>query len=390
MGRLFDPGPRLATADGVAFTFSLTDGGPAHRVLGRWQRSPVGFAGRVWLLGAVLWLPLAVATALEGTLGGGRGSFAEDWAVHLHLLVGLPLLLLAEPLVGRRLTMACADLEHVGLLSAEGAEAYERARRRAERLRDSVAAEVLLLAAAVALSWVELALGAHGWLRAPSGELSLAGWLHVAAGAPLHRFVGLRWFWRLLIWTVFLRGVSRADLRLLPAHPDGAAGLGELANAHLPFALVILAFGIDLAGGLTSQRLLMGGSVQDHARTALGFALLMPLPFLGPLTVFTLPLLQARRRWRVEYAATAADFVRRFHTRWLGPGATTLELESGATCAHIDMVSSFRVTEETRLAPFGRRHYLVLMFAGLIPMILFYMQEVPLFEILKGLNALAG
>jgi hypothetical protein len=55
-------------------------------------------------------------------------------------------------------------------------------------------------------------------------------WL-AAVSLPIFQFILLRWYVRFFIWFQFLWRISKLDLRLLPAHPDRAGGLGFLGAA---------------------------------------------------------------------------------------------------------------------------------------------------------------
>ena len=103
------------------------------------------------------------------------------------------------------------------------------------RLRNSVAAELLLLAlvyiVGVGFVWrTQVALDLPSWYGVPAGwEIAaIAGRLvaRPASVCPLFQFLLLRWYFRLFVWARFLWKVSRIDLQFLPANPDRSGGLG--------------------------------------------------------------------------------------------------------------------------------------------------------------------
>src|SRR5690242_8866326 len=87
--------------------FSLVLGGPLYQLLVRSRLSTptLQLMGRriaVFIL--VTWVPPAVLSAIQGTfLRGAAVPFLYDLSVHVKFLVSLPLLLLAEVIVHRRL-----------------------------------------------------------------------------------------------------------------------------------------------------------------------------------------------------------------------------------------------------------------------------------------------
>ncbi len=110
------------------------------------------------------------------------------------------------------------------------------------RLRNSLAAELLLVVAIYGLGFQfrdYIAVDASTWAAGPAAgsgsgfaNLSLAGWWNALVSVPLFQFLLLRWYFRLFIWARFLWQVSRFDLKLLPAHPDGVGGLGFLDHCR--------------------------------------------------------------------------------------------------------------------------------------------------------------
>src|SRR6185436_8031185 len=119
------------------------------------------------------------------------------------------------------------------------------------RLRNSVVIEVALLVGAVTLGDViwrgATALRVDTWY-ANSEHLTLAGWWYAFISLNVFRFVLLRWYFRLILWYLFLWRVARLPLRLNALHPDGAAGLGFLAGSASALLPVLLAHTITLAG----------------------------------------------------------------------------------------------------------------------------------------------
>ena len=99
-------------------------------------------------------------------------------------------------------------------------------------LRDSLHLEIAVLAIALTLVvTLHLSLAIQSfpaWHHIESGGTlvsSPAGWWNTLVSVPVLLVLLLGWLWRLILWTRFLWLMSRLDLRLIPAHPDGSAGL---------------------------------------------------------------------------------------------------------------------------------------------------------------------
>ena len=90
--------------------FSLVLGGPLYQL---WRRT--GLAGdalqfpnrRVIVWATIAWLPLLLLSVAQGFAWGDRVAmpFLYDVDIHLRLLVALPLLILAEPVVHQRMRL---------------------------------------------------------------------------------------------------------------------------------------------------------------------------------------------------------------------------------------------------------------------------------------------
>ena len=164
--------------------------------------------------------------------------FLKDVEVHVRLLLALPLLVLAELVVHQRMRPVVRQFVERGLIADAARAQFDAAIASAMRLRNSIAAEVLMIAfvygVGVGFIWrTQVALDVASWYGvAATGRLqpSLAGWWFGCVSLPLFQFLLLRWYFRLFVWARFLWQVSRIELRLVPTHPDRCGGLGFLAE----------------------------------------------------------------------------------------------------------------------------------------------------------------
>jgi hypothetical protein len=236
--------------------FSVVVGGPLFQALRRAGLSGDGLQlvrRRIVVLAALAWLPLFVLSAIDGKAWGAAVAvpFLRDIDAHLRFLIALPLLIVAEIVVHRRMRPVVTQFVTLGLVPDSVRERFDDAIRRAMRLRNSVVAEVLLLALVYGVGILVLwryyvALGAATWYAAPAGDgrqLHLAGWWYFLVSLPLFQFLLLRWYLRIFIWARFLWHVSRIDVAYAPAHPDRTGGLGVLSRIGYAFAPLLIARG---------------------------------------------------------------------------------------------------------------------------------------------------
>lgn len=382
--------------------FSLVLGGPLYQLLRRAHLSDDALTmvrRRVVVIGLLTWLPLLVLSALEGRLFGGDGlvPFLYDVEAHIRFLVAMPLLIVAELVVHRRLRPLLLQFLERDLIPESGMPRFDSAIAAAFRLRNSVFAEVFLIALVYGvgiLVWDQyMALDVATWYATPSDDgakLSLAGVWYRFVSLPLFQFLFLRWYFRLAVWIRFLWHVSRIPLRVVPTHPDGVGGLGFLSNTVYAFAMLAVAHGALLAGPLANHILFAGAALMQYKAevgVVVGFLLCVVL---GPLLLFAPQLAQAKRIGLREYGTLSQRYVREFDTKWLRGGAASDEPLVGSADIQslADLAGSFEIVRTMRAVPITRQAVLGLAIATLAPLVPLLLTMMPLEDLLKQLFAL--
>ena len=380
--------------------FSLVLGGPLFQLLCRAHLANDAMQllrQRVIVIVLVTWLPLVVLAALERHLvGGGAGlALLMDVEVHSRLLVALPLLVIAEMVVHRRMRLLVRQFLERQLIPEKAMPQFEAAIAAAFRLRNSVFAELLLIAlvygVGILVVWRHfLALHTATWYATPAADgslLSLAGLWYGFVSLPVFQFLLFRWYFRLLVWSRFLWQVSRIELSLMPTHPDRLGGLGFLSNTVYAFAVLAVAHGALLAGLLADRIFFLGATLpQFKAEIAvlLGFLL---CAILAPLLVFMPQLAAAKRRGLREYGALAGRYVREFDAKWLRGGVPPVEPLVGSSDIQslADLANSYEVLRTMRIVPLSKDAVIRLAVLTLLPLAPLLLTLMPLEEILKKL-----
>lgn len=377
--------------------FSLVRGGLIDRALRRAGLTEP--ASRLALSAAIFalvgWAPLAILAFAQGLAVGAPGMLLHDFQTYARFWVAVPLLVLADGIVGRRLSAALRYLSYAGLVTADSREAVNRAIERVTRLRDSPW-EILVIVFAYLATWAEYEVSTSqlgpAWRTLPAagpGALSLAAWWYLLVGAPIFDILLFRWLWRFALWSLLLLRFSRARLRIAPTHPDAAGGLGPLASAHGSFGVIVLAMGSVLAAGIDNQATRTMRQITDFKIEMLVFVVLAPSIFLAPLAFFAPYLARTRRALLHTYGAKAAGYSSRFEQRWVH-GADPIPLELADISTNADFGASFgRVGKMRAFLFLDQGVWLPLVLAALVPMILVLTRQVPLLEILRKLRALA-
>ena len=263
------PTVRHATdAPGEPGDFSLVLGGPIYQLLRRTRLSDDGLhllQRRILAGSLITWLPLLVLSAWQRTAWSGSVAipFLYDIESHARFLVTLPLLIVAELVVNGRMRGVVRGFLDRGLIADRDRGLFAEAVESAMRLRNSVAAELLLVVIVYAVGSMGrdyIAVDANTW-AVESGQFTAAGWWHAFVSLPIFQFMLIRWYFRLIIWTRFLWHVSRIELQLVPTHPDRAGGLGFLGNVAYAFAPLLLAHGTLLAGLFANRIFFLGAKL---------------------------------------------------------------------------------------------------------------------------------
>lgn len=380
--------------------FSLVLGGPLFQLLCRTHLSGNTlelWRQRILVITFIAWLPLLVLSALEGQALGGRAAvpFFLDVEVHVRFLIALPLLIVAELVVHQRMRLVVRQFLERDLIPQSALPRFDAAIKSAFRLRNSIFAEVLLIAfvyiVGILLVWRHyLALAAATWYAIPSAQgmkLSLAGIWYGYVSLPLFQFLLVRWYYRIFIWMRFLWQVCRIPLSLVPTHPDRVGGLGFLSNAVYAFMPLAVAHGAMLAGPIANRIFYLGATLPEFKVEIAVLVIFLLFLVLGPLLFFSPQLAQAKRAGNREYGALAARYVREFDAKWVRGGARADEplVGSGDIQSLADLANSFEVVRTMQFAPITKDALLRVIAATVAPIVPLVLTMMPLEELLGKL-----
>jgi hypothetical protein len=380
--------------------FSLVLGGPIFQLLRRSRLTDdtLGLARqRIIVISLFCWLPLLVLSVLDSKVLGGTVTvpFLLDLEVHVRFLVAVPFLIVAELVVHQRMRFVVKQFSERNLIPENAMTRFNAAVASVFRLRNSVLAEVLLIAFVyvfgVLIIWRHyVVLDAATWYATPSAsgsKLSFAGMWYGYVSMPIFQFLLCRWYFRIFIWARFLWQVSRIDLSLVPTHPDRVGGLGFLSQTVYAFVPLLLAHGALLAGLLGDRIFHLGATLPSFMIEVLVLVIFLMCVVLGPLLVFTPQLAEAKRMGLREYGTLAERYVRDFDTKWLRGGAPADErlIGSGDIQSLADMGNSFEVVRTMHIVPFTKEAILQLAVVTVAPVAPLLLTMMSLEEILKKL-----
>lgn len=391
--------PVLANADELYFE----RGGPiqrfGQRLATKWG---LGHSVHVRILSflIVTWLPLLIFALIEGRAwtASPREALLLDFATYARFFLAVPLLIVAELIVGPQLRAAGLQFVHGGFIRADDHPAFDRAIASAARWRESPWAEVIILGAALAGAWSFTAEIIYGeglstWRATTritsTGEvLSLTGLWYRLVALPVLLFFWYRWIWRLFVWSRFLWTVSRLNLNLVATHADQAGGLGFLGTAHA--SLGIFAFGLSsvLSAEAAFLMVFQGAPMESFKVPFAALLVIVQLMFLGPLLMFVPLLIRARLTGLREYGLLVDQYNRAFHEKWISNLASAGEplLGSSDIQSLADLGNSFAVIKSMKAIPFSTRVVLQLAVITSLPCLPLILLVVPISTILDILT----
>jgi hypothetical protein len=382
------PGPMGATSNTRdderktdAYDFSLILGGPLYQLFCRAHlcgKVLELLRRRMLVLCGISWLPLLILSGLEGNALGSavRVPFLLDPEVYARFLLALPLLIVAELVIHERMRTVVRQFIERDLIPENIRQKFDAAIASALKLRNSVLAEVLLIAIVyvvdVLVLWRGHTLDVGSWSATiVTGEPhpTLAGWWYRCVSLPVLQFLLLRWYYRLFIWARFLWQVSRLDLKLIATHPDHSAGLGFLTQISYAFGPLLVAQGALVAGMIADRIFYAGAKLPQFRVELVALAVVAVLIVVGPLLVFAPKLGRLKRAALREYGTFAQRYVSEFEQKWLrnGAGAGETPLGSGDIQSLADLGNCFETIRQMRSIPFTPRALVQLAIVTLAP-----------------------
>jgi len=378
--------------------FSLVLGGPLYQL---WRRTKLTGGAlelarrRIVTIAVIAWIPLLILSILDGTAVGNAVTvpFLFDVDAHVRFLVVVPLMIAAELVVHLRTRVVVAQFVAQGLVPDTLRRDFDNVLGNATRLRNSVFAELLLVAlvyvVGIFVVWrYYMVLDVPTWYATPEGgqvRPRLAGWWYFLVSLPFFQFLLLRWYFRLFIWARFLWQTSRLPLAYSPLHPDKVGGIGFLSGFVRAFAPLLLAQGALLAGTLANAIFYEGAVLTNFYVEIVAYTALVVFVIVGPMLVFMPPLAAVKRNGLREYSQFARRYADEFTQKWLRdipPRDETL-VGSADIQSLADLGNSFDSVRSMSVVPVSRATIVQLVVVVLLPLVPLLLTLVSLEELLK-------
>jgi hypothetical protein len=369
----------------------------AQRALGLIPSQGLGLLRRAIFYSLFAWAPLALwAVWTNRALPGEVAEpLLAHYAIHVQLLLALPVLILGEGLAHGITTELVPQFVASGVVPEGEVPRFREIIRDVRRLRNSTG------------PWLVIAVAIVGWLVMPRSivpmhELTWAeeaaharrgfgGWWYVYVARPIFLVFLLAWLWRVVLLAVLLQRIARLDLHLAPLHPDRAGGLSFVQVFPRMFAPFAFACSSLLSARWAHEVVYHGAHVASFKVVAIIFAVAMLLTCLAPLAVFIPKLVKVRRRALFEYGALVGKHSWLVHRRWIARDdvAATPLLAAPELGPVADVSTLYEAVQRMRLIPIGKQALLGIALPVLVPLFALFIIEIPLGELLgkiaKGL-----
>ncbi len=372
---------------------SLIRGGPFYR----FQQSSRLISANEWNVGrriifaiAVGWVPLVLMKLLSDR--GNLLFVLKDYRIISRMLIAVPVLLIAQPIMESSFRKMVGHIYDAGLLKGPDLAQLDAIIAKVMELRDSFLPELLILlliAIHTALTFRSV-VGDSAWLTYRAGDsyhLTLAGWYAVLVSGTIFQFLlGLN-LWKWLLWTVFAFKVSRLNLQLVATHPDENGGLGFLGMTPLAFTPISFATAAVIGATFRNQILHKGAHLASFAIPAIVLVVIVAVVALGPLVFFVPRLAAVRRKGILEYAILGQMQSTEFHEKWILSRAGHEEelIDAAEISTLCDYGQAYDRIEEMKPFPTDRSALIALALSVAIPALPVVVAEIPLIVILKQL-----
>jgi hypothetical protein len=385
----------MAPGTAAAAGFAPIENEPPLRWLRRLhllRTDGLGARRRGLFLALFTWLPIAAWAMLTGrnadTAPGE--SLLHHYGVHVRCLVVIPLLILAEPMLQRRLKSIAAKLARTALADPPMRQRFDAASAGVVRLWGASSPWVLAIGVAIGWTLVDRP-HAHGdavsWAIDAGGTLGFGGWWFGYVVRPIFLALLLGWLWRLALVTVWFWRIGRLELSLVPTHPDRTGGIAFVEKLPGAFALVGLALSAQLASRWAHEILHHAASLAAYRHAVVLFVVLWLLAMLLPLFGLVPALSRVRKRSTAAYSELVGEQGRLVHRRWIDGDKVGDEpiLDAPEIGPVADAAAMYEAVKKMRRLPVGKTALVKIVVPLAIPLLLAAALQVPLKDLLLKL-----
>ena len=368
-----------------------------QRRLGLIPKDSFGIFRRVLFWSMLAWLPITGWAFFSHRImpGAVTEPLLGHFGIHIRFLVAIPLFILAESMTHSIMVRYLPQFVRSGVIPKDQIPAFRAVLDGMIRLRNSSWPWVVI--AIIAASWTfsgaisdpthELIWAIDSPDKASEFKLGFGGWWYILVARPLFLILLFGWLWRIALFGLMFKRISKLQLAIVPTHPDHAGGLGFLEEIPKAFSLVVLAISSVIASSWAHQVAYHHIDVLSLKAPMIFTALILLLIFLAPFMVFAPVLAKTRKQALLDYGSLVSqhgDLVRR---RWVLK--EKLEDDSMLNAPELGCVADAGVLYENakamRALPLGKTSIASILIPILVPFICVFVIQIPFKTILSKL-----
>ncbi len=353
---------------------------------------------RILVLTGIAWLPLVILTFIDGTLFNKDVTipFIKDVAPYIRCLVVIPLLVIADNIIEPMMARVMSYLKTSGLVPDTETEKLNDAVNKMAYLMNNKWILLMLLTLAILFSfymrsdydemWTER--GVTSWmLQLDNGVVdeTLAGSWFLLVTSPLVSFLVYRWMWRFIIWSIFLKRVSKVKLELRASHTDLAGGLGVIGVGHAIFIIVFFILATLLSSDLAANMLYEEEVLVSVKQIVMVFIVLSIIVIMVPLMFFVRQLVDLKHNALVEYSTLQNQISNDFHKHWIKQEADDM-VDSMQPSAMADYSAVFDNVKNMRMVPFDTKMIVFMAGTLLVPFLPLALIEISVWDIIQNIG----
>ena len=345
---------------------------------------------RAVFLGLAAFLPLIVLGAFQGIAWNAdtTRSILHDPTIYGRFLVAVPFFILAENLIDDRFVVITSYFRNSGIIPTSEIKDYDGILNSLRQVIASHKAELIILLAAYAISvgsvTMNVQLGIQSWRTKADGSFTFALWWLLLFSLPLFNFLLIRWVWRFFVWIGFLWRFAKLKLHLISTHPDGAGGLGVLAESTHAFAPVFFAISAVISS-VWAKRVLAGESqVADFHMPFVALIIGAVIIAAFPLLLFARRLLKLKLVGLHDYGVMSNLHSLYFDNKWIKGAEENMPDVLGAPdiSSLADLAAGYQGVQGMWFVPFRLQNIIVVAVSVAVPMIPLLLIEIPLKDLL--------
>lgn len=367
-----------------------------QRRIGLIPAQGLGVGRRALFFAALAWLPIVTWAWWAGRALPEAGQTVEPllrhFGVHARLLVGIPLLIVAEAVAQRVAFRLIPQFVHSGVVKPADVPRFRAILGDTARLRNAVLPWLIIVGLALAWAFTGTVVArAHELDWAIEGgavaSLGFGGWWYVYVGRPIFLALLLGWLWRVILLALTFRRIAKLDLAIVPTHPDRAGGLGFLERFPSAFGLVAFVMAATVASSWAHDAEFHGLDVHTlYPMMAAGLVFTLAV-FLSPYLMFAGPLARAKKQALLDYGALVARHGAAVRRKWIAGDAGSEDpvLSAPELGPVADTATLYELVQRMRAVPLGKAALLAIALPVVIPYIGVLSIQIPLKELLQGL-----